>query len=577
MASGKFIEVWRQKEAALQSSRLTRLLLANSAHEVRTPLNAIINYLEIALEGSLDQETRDNLSKSHSASKSLIYVINDLLDLTKTEEGQELIKDEILDFPACLEEATAPFRSDAKRKNIGYEVVDHPGLPRFVHGDHRRVRQAIANMTANAVQHTSKGHVRVECYVAEVAESRVRIEVAVQDTGRGMSNEQLDALFQDLEQVSLDTNDATAEDEVEKPGEGRSLGLGLAMVARIVRNMDGQLRLKSEEGKGSRFVIQLPFELPSGDMVEKSESTTQVPSTRSSVPSVTKSLPPAPAGEVTLINRGGGGGGGSGINVPHSLKERRSFDETTSINSLTSGASKASAQSNMSDADRLIDAIQTPLSIGERDSEPNLLGRRDSKGSNKSHRLSSTSLNSLPATGGDANRSERPSLPARSTTSPTGQVTAPQLAEDGKLYIADTKTPVRPIKVPDEYTEAPPLPQTGESSGVLYEVSDKPKAEDQKALPKAPAQAPQENLRVLIAEDDPINMRILRKRLEKAGHHVSHAANGEDCASVYSEQSDAFDVILMDMQVSVPQHAVYPMHKTELITNLTHRCQSSMV
>ena len=89
---GKFIEVWRQKEAALQNSQLTRLLLANSAHEVRTPLNAIINYLEIALEGALDTETRDNLAKSHSASKSLIYVINDLLDLTKTEEGGELTK-----------------------------------------------------------------------------------------------------------------------------------------------------------------------------------------------------------------------------------------------------------------------------------------------------------------------------------------------------------------------------------------------------------------------------------------------------------------------------------------------------
>lgn len=84
-SSGKFIEVWRQKEAALQNSRLTRLLLANSAHEVRTPLNAIINYLEIALEGSLDQETRDNLARSHSASKSLIYVINDLLDLTSKQ------------------------------------------------------------------------------------------------------------------------------------------------------------------------------------------------------------------------------------------------------------------------------------------------------------------------------------------------------------------------------------------------------------------------------------------------------------------------------------------------------------
>ncbi|KAJ8120100.1 hypothetical protein O1611_g10453 [Lasiodiplodia mahajangana] len=169
---GKFIEVWRQKEAALQSSRLTRLLLANSAHEVRTPLNAIINYLEIALEGSLDQETRENLAKSHSASKSLIYVINDLLDLTKTEEGRELVKDEIMDLSMCISEATEPFKVDAKRKGISYEVIEHPGLPKYVHGDYRRVRQVIANVTANAMQNTTEGFVKVECFVIEVFESQ---------------------------------------------------------------------------------------------------------------------------------------------------------------------------------------------------------------------------------------------------------------------------------------------------------------------------------------------------------------------------------------------------------------------
>ena len=110
---GKFIEVWRQKEAALQNSQLTRLLLANSAHEVRTPLNAIINYLEIALEGQLDQDTRENLSRSHSASKSLVYVINDLLDLTKTEGGQTLVKDEPFDLLQTLKEATDAFIGDA--------------------------------------------------------------------------------------------------------------------------------------------------------------------------------------------------------------------------------------------------------------------------------------------------------------------------------------------------------------------------------------------------------------------------------------------------------------------------------
>lgn len=95
--------------------------MSNQAHEVRTPLNAIINYLEIALEGSLDQETRENLAKSHSASKSLIYVINDLLDLTKTEESQNLVKNEIFDLPSTVREAAEQFEGDANRKSKSFD------------------------------------------------------------------------------------------------------------------------------------------------------------------------------------------------------------------------------------------------------------------------------------------------------------------------------------------------------------------------------------------------------------------------------------------------------------------------
>ncbi|TDZ30576.1 Cyanobacterial phytochrome B [Colletotrichum spinosum] len=301
---GKFIEVWRQKEAALQSSRLTRLLLANSAHEVRTPLNAIINYLEIALEGSLDQETRDNLAKSHSASKSLIYVINDLLDLTKTEEGQNLIKDEVFDFSMCIREATDAFTNDAKRKGIEYQVIEHSGLPRHVCGDSRRLRQAISNVAANAVQNTTNGFVRVETYVSEVLERRVRIEIVVEDTGKGMTAKQLDTLFRDLEQVSVELDETSLPSQEEEVGkETRILGLGLAVVARIVRNMDGQLRLKSEQGTGSRFVIQLPFDLPEDapatlEVLKPSKSTTA-----SSVASVTTAVMPDNDGEMMLIDQ----------------------------------------------------------------------------------------------------------------------------------------------------------------------------------------------------------------------------------------------------------------------------------
>ncbi|KAI0129404.1 hypothetical protein BJ170DRAFT_578823 [Xylariales sp. AK1849] len=559
---GKFIEVWRQKEAALQSSRLTRLLLANSAHEVRTPLNAIINYLEIALEGSLDQETRDNLAKSHSASKSLIYVINDLLDLTKTEEGQELIKDEVLDLQACLQEATEPFKSDAKRKGIDYQVLEHPGLPRWVHGDQRRVRQAIANMTANAVEHTIKGSVKIECFVTEVFGSRVKVEIAVEDTGRGMSNDKLDALFRDLEQVSTDMDEIKSmENELEKSRDDRTLGLGLAMVARIVRNMDGQLRLKSEEGVGSRFVIQLPFEIPSdesGEQAEAGEQVTGQSSTHSVVPSVTDNLPPTENGEVLLVDRGSLG---STIRTPsHTLTQRKSFEDVNSVNSrisvasLESFTSGLSGQSHKSHADRLIDAIQTPLSIGERDSDATGIQRRNSKDGASSHRPSAASARSLPkvettSVPGDEPRPPRPRLPGRSSTTPPGQLETLASAPPGTAPVTDSKTPIKPVKVPDDYTEPPSLPQSGQSSRVLFEIPDKHEAGRASSAPSTSGSS--DKLQVLIAEDDPINMKILRKRLEKAGHEVFHAVNGEDCAAVYSEKPRDFDIVLMDMQMPI--------------------------
>ncbi|KAI0011451.1 hsp90-like protein [Xylariaceae sp. FL0662B] len=548
---GKFIEVWRQKEAALQNSRLTRLLLANSAHEVRTPLNAIINYLEIALEGSLDQETRENLARSHSASKSLIYVINDLLDLTKTEKGLELIKDEIMDLPACIREATEPFKIDAKRKSLGYEIIEHPGLPQSVHGDYRRVRQAIANLTANAMQHTTDGSVKVEAYVTEVLDSRIRVEIVIHDTGRGMSNEKLDNLFQDLEQVSAYIDDpSSAEEEDEKPRESRVLGLGLAVVARIVRNMDGQLRLKSEEGKGSRFVIQLPFELCSVDSPEKVGASDEAANstTNLSIASVTKTLPP-PVGEVMLVDRGSS----TSVNVPiRMIAEGRSFEETNSISSLKSGASN-SVGSTKSDADRLIDAIQMPLSLGEADEEASSIQRRNSKGHQHRSSISTTSLPG-PNTTHPQNSTligglERPPTFQRSTTSPSN---ASPDTRPGTHHVTDSKTPITGIKIPDDYVDQPRVPRTGQESKVLFEVPEKSRSDGGKSSnPNLSTDKHTGNLHVLIAEDDPINMKILQKRLEKTGHEVYHAVNGEDCATVYKEKPSTFDVVLMDMQMPI--------------------------
>lgn len=537
---GKFIEVWRQKEAAIQSSKLTRLLLANSAHEVRTPLNAIINYLEIALEGSLDQETRENLAKSHSASKSLIYVINDLLDLTKAEEGQNLIKDEVFELPACIQEATEPFEVDARRKGIEYKVAQHEGLPRYVHGDARRVRQALSNVTANAISHTDQGSVTVEIYVSDCQDQRATIDFVVSDSGKGMSPEQTDALFRDLEQVSTEGLEDEAEDE--KPSEMRTLGLGLAVVGRIVRNMDGQLRLKSDEGQGSRFIMQLPFQLPEETPVTGEQGGGETrQSTHAPSPSPAALATPS-AGEITLIERGS------------SQNLRKASDETTpddrSGDSRRSRGSQLSQSSHKSDADRLIDAIQTPLSLHDKEPEYSL-SRKGSRGSRDSsnktwsvaldrdRRSASPQAKRSPTQHDDQQRS--------SPTSPK-----PPTTQSGSIDVKDTKTPLKAVRIPDEYQDMPSSrPQVSDQSRVLFELaSNRSQQSRSESVTSGATTTDGTSLRVLIAEDDPINMKILTKRLERAGHEVAHAVNGEDCATVFKEQPNTFDVVLMDMQVS---------------------------
>jgi light-regulated signal transduction histidine kinase (bacteriophytochrome) len=578
---GKFIEVWRQKELALQNSQLTRLLLANSAHEVRTPLNAIINYLEIAMEGSLDKETRDNLSKSHSASKSLIYVINDLLDLTKTEEGGELTKDEIFDIRDVLREATEMFSGDARRKNISYDVTGHADLPLQVVGDARRVRQAISNVTANAIQNTTEGGVSVTMCVASREGDKVEIEICVSDTGSGMDSKKLDALFRELEQVQSDNEvDVTMDGltgshaslaESGKTEEGRTLGLGLAVVSRILRNMNGQLRLKSEEGKGSRFVLIFPLDLPEPGL---GQGAIEDDSTRSSGgsttplaegPTHTPSTPSNATEETVLIERGN--------NKPEDdrrpITRQSSFESFGSKRSMRSGKSgrsnksTASAGSNNSQAERLIRAIQEPHGVdgwtgpGTRRSSikastPATRPKLDQRHATFAHNFGEST--------GSPTRSHR-SRSIESAPEPGQLVERRASAKPGTFPVKDQGVPISSVRMPDTLGSPGPVDQPGSAPRVLDDAKDVP--DDSNEPPTA------DHMRVLVAEDDPVNSRIIKKRLEKLGHEVYLTVNGEECAGAYAEKTGYFDIVLMDIQVCKPLTC------SSSVANVHCRCPSS--
>lgn len=545
---GKFIDVWRQKEAALQNSELTRLLLANSAHEVRTPLNAIINYLEIALEGALDQETRDNLAKSHSASKSLIYVINDLLDLTKTEEGHDLVKGDIFNLKDTLKEATDAFSGDAKRKDITYEVIEHPGLPKHVLGEQRKVRQAISNITANAIQHTTQGGVRIEMQVAAVDAGKADIEVTVEDTGAGMSAKQLDSLFRDLEQVQSEPSDFFGQEVNESKllgNEGetkRTLGLGLAVVARIIRNMNGQLRVKSEEGTGSRFVVVLPFDLPDGEYSE-----TSIEAASAGGPLTPGSELRVAEGEVTLVARGTSRKSSLSSG---SLAKKQSMDSLNSRKSIRSFNSGASQHSGLSDVDRMIEAIQEPHQF-------------DPKRKSLERSTSAWSANRPPidkrrsydsSVAASINRAVTP--PAREHAASVGPLSPPTTTANesersisttgGQTSLAYSSTPLKAIKMPGEVgTPIIPKAMRHPQTGSIEETHSSPSSSSPNLGP-----LDAKVLQVLVAEDDPVNSRIVKKRMEKLKHIVHLTVNGEECANAYSDFCEKYDVVLMDMQVS---------------------------
>lgn len=440
--------------------------------------------------------------RSHSASKSLIYVINDLLDLTRTEEGQDLVMDGIFDLSNTIHEAISLFKSDAERKNISLVVVEFPGLPMLVRGDQSRLRQAISNIAGNAVKNTSEGGVRVEVWTPEVFDDHCQIKIAIQDTGVGISLKKLDLLFQEFEQVQsaeegeeISRTGQTFDGHSKIPGQ-KMLGLGLAIVARIIRNVNGQLRLRSEEGKGSRFTITIPFKLPSES--ERAESGFQ-------------SLAPRKLS-------------------PHS-------QSTTPRDSTEFPPTDLSPQ----------DQLSPNIAIGRKISSSGMA----STGSlnNEHSEINRTYAITSPGQGPSVSRptASRPSLLSKlgtmnpRSTSPSGP-TVLNFQPGREVVGVSTVAPGLPVQV--KY----PLNTSREaSSGSATMQSFGTPLGHRKPAKNQPAK-----FKVLVAEDDPINSKIIKKRMERLGHEVSLTVNGAECVDLFMKNSKEYNIVLMDMQVGIP-------------------------
>ncbi len=236
--------------------------LANMSHEIRTPINGILGMLQLTLMAEdLQADYRDNLTTAKNCADTLLRLINDILDISKLEAGKYNLREENFDIKAIIEETVAAQIPIANGKGLGLDCTFGGNIPKLVRGDGQRIQQVLNCMLSNAIKFTNEGGVRVKVACLDDSMDKVKLRIAVADSGIGISDADKNKLFIRFSQV--DSSDTR------KYG---GSGLGLVITKQIVELMGGNITVQSKEGLGSTFIVEVPLKLIKAADVEIEES-----------------------------------------------------------------------------------------------------------------------------------------------------------------------------------------------------------------------------------------------------------------------------------------------------------------
>ena len=249
--AAKLSEEGRLRDEAQAASRAKSEFLANVSHELRTPMNGIVGFTALALETELTGEQRDYLETVRTSADSLLRIIDDILDFSRTDAGGVELDETEFSLADCLHSAMRIVEADAARNGLRMNCEILPDIPARLRGDPERLRQIVLNLLSNAVKFTPQGSVTLVAALESESDTGVCVRISVADTGIGIPVEKQALVFEPFRQ---------ADGSVTRKYGGT--GLGLAISRNLVRLLGGAMQLESAPGKGSTFVFTVPFRRP---------------------------------------------------------------------------------------------------------------------------------------------------------------------------------------------------------------------------------------------------------------------------------------------------------------------------
>ena len=246
LVEAKTCELRLAKEAAEAASEAKSQFLANMSHEIRTPMNGIIAIAELLMENLTHPDEREQVAVMSHSAEALLHLINDVLDFAKVDAGQMTLEESDFSLKELLREVTLLMEVQARSKQLHIYTELTPDLPEMLCGDPLRLRQILLNLMGNAVKFTEAGWIKLSVNWRNEASDSILLCIGVEDTGIGIPRHKQHLLFQSFQQIDTST--------ARRFG---GTGIGLALTAKLVALMQGEITVESEAGQGALFTVKL--------------------------------------------------------------------------------------------------------------------------------------------------------------------------------------------------------------------------------------------------------------------------------------------------------------------------------